>query len=183
MASTADLEHALLGPLVAGRECGDCVVCCEALKIDTPALSKPAGTLCRHSSGHGCKIHETRPDICRAWFCGWRRIAAMPEAARPDRSGLLVSLDFNRHPRNCLEGVAIVVRSLHDETALESPMARRIVDRLSSQMVPVWTSDGASKTLVHPRSEIAAPVISGAAPPARLRPEVDAWRARYDVFR
>lgn len=183
MSPTVDLEHALLGPLVAGRDCGDCVVCCETLKIDTPALRKPADTLCRHSTGHGCGIHATRPDICRAWFCGWRRSAAMPEAARPDLSGLLVSLDFNRQPRNCLEGVSVTVRSLRGDETLDGPMALAIVDLLSAQLVPVWTSDGDTKTLVHPRSEIAAPVISGAVPAARLRPEVEAWRARYDVFR
>lgn len=183
MSSNPDLEQALLGPLVAGRECGDCAVCCEVLKIDTPALGKPAGTPCRHSTGHGCGIHATRPEICRAWFCGWRRTAAMPHDARPDLSGLLVSLDFNRAPRNCLEGVSIVVRSLRGSDALDEPMARRMVDLLSSQLVPVWTSDGASKTLVHPRSEIATPVISGEPPAARLRSEVGAWRARYDVFR
>jgi len=183
MSSTADLEQALLGPLVVGRECGDCVACCKVLKIETPALSKPADTLCRHNDGQGCAIHATRPDVCRSWFCAWRRNASMPHAARPDLSGLLVSLDFNRQPRNCLEGVAIVVRSLRGGAALDEPMARRLVDLLSSQLVPVWTSDGAAKTLVHPRSAIAGPVISGEAPAAALRSEVAAWRARYDVFR
>jgi hypothetical protein len=183
MPSNPDLEQALLGPLVAGRECGDCVMCCDVLKIDTPTFRKPAETLCRHSSGHGCGIHATRPEVCRAWFCGWRRIAAMPQDARPDLSGLLVSLDFNRQPRNCLEGVSIVVRSVRDDAELDAPTARRLVDLLSSQLVPVWTSDGAAKTLVHPRGEIATAVISGEPPAERLRAEVGAWRARYDVFR
>ncbi len=183
MAADADLEQALLGALVAGRECGDCVVCCDVLKIDTPALSKPANMLCRHNTGRGCAIHETRPEICRNWFCAWRRNAAMPEAARPDRSGLLVSLDFNREPRNFLEAVAIVIRALRKDDALDAPLARRLVDLLSSQLVPVWTSDGETKTLVHPRAEVAGAVISGEKPAGRLRSEVGAWRARYDVFR
>ncbi len=183
MASQPDLEQALLGPLVAGRECGDCTICCMVLRIDAPTLDKPADTPCRHSTGTGCGIYATRPDVCRDWFCGWRRNAAMPEAARPDRSGLLVSLDLNRKRRNCLEGVSIVIRSLRDAETLESPLAQSLIDLLSGQLVPVWTSDGVSKALEHPRAEIAAPVISGASPAERLRPEVDAWRARYDVFR
>ncbi len=183
MSSNPDLEEALLGPLVARRDCGDCVVCCDVLKVDTPELRKPADTLCRHNTGRGCGIHATRPEICRTWFCGWRRDADMPASARPDLSGLLVSLEYNRQPRNCLEGVAIVVRSLRGGDALESPVARSLIDRRSGQLVPVWTSDGASKTLVHPRAEVAAPVISGEPPAARLRPEVQAWRARYDMFR
>jgi hypothetical protein len=183
MTPNVDLEQTLLGPLVSGRECGDCVACCAVLAIDAPTLSKPANTLCRYSTGRGCGIHETRPDICRAWFCGWRRNASMPDAARPDRSGLLVSLDFNRNPRNCLEGVAIVIRTLDGGEALDSAMARSIVDLLSAERVPVWTSDGTTKTLVHPHNEIATSVISGDPPAAPLRSEVDAWRARYDVFR
>ena len=114
MASQFDLEEALLGPLAAGRACGDCTVCCAVLEVDAPDFKKPAGVPCTHSARGGCGIHAVRPGICRAWFCGWRRIAGLPEAARPDRSGLLITLDFNRNPRNCLEGVAILIRALDD---------------------------------------------------------------------
>ena len=183
MSSAFDLEEALLGPLVAGRSCGDCVVCCEVLEVDTPDLRKRAGALCVHSTGRGCGIHATRPEICRAWFCGWRRIGAMPDEARPDLIGLLVSLDFNRAPRNCLEGVAIVIRSLDGGAALDRSVTCRIVAALSDGFVPIWLSDGATKTLVHPSDAIAAYVISGDPAPARLAGEVAVWRARYDVFR
>jgi hypothetical protein len=49
----------------------------------------------------------------------WRRVEALPDAARPDLSGLLVSLDFVREPRNCFEGVSITVRSLTGRVAFE----------------------------------------------------------------
>jgi len=32
--------------LVAGRVCGGCTVCCIDLKIDDPAIVKPAGVAC-----------------------------------------------------------------------------------------------------------------------------------------
>ena len=177
-----DLEAALLGPLVPGRDCGDCAVCCTVLKIDAPDLRKPADIACVHHRGRGCAIHATRPSVCRAWFCAWRRDATMPDAARPDQSGLLVSLDIVAAPRNCLEGVAIVVRSLTGRAAFEGAAAETLIDRLCTQYVPVWLNDGATKMLVHPDRAVAALVMSGAAPPAELRDEVAAWRSRYAMF-
>ena len=178
-----DLEATLLGPLVEGRACGDCTACCAALKIETPDFQKPAGEACHHLSAHGCAIHAARPDVCRAWFCGWRRIEALPDAARPDLSGLMVSLDFNREPRNCLEGVSIVVRSLTGREAFESGMAEHILDELCDRLVPVWLNDGVQKLLIHPESDVVDYVISGRTPPAELSEEVQAWCSRYGMFR
>jgi hypothetical protein len=182
MPDAIDLEDTLLGPVMPGRDCGGCAVCCDILKIDTPDLRKPAGISCIHRSAEGCAIHPARPDICRAWFCGWRRIADMPDAARPDRSGLMVSLDFVREPRNCLEGVAIVVRSVAGREAFASDLAEDILDRLCDRLVPVWLHDGAQKVLVHPEADVAHHVLSGEPAPAHLEEEVAAWRARYGMF-
>ncbi|MBA2936084.1 YkgJ family cysteine cluster protein [Sphingomonas sp. CGMCC 1.13654] len=182
MPADLDLEDALLGTVVAGRQCGGCTACCEILKIDTPDLKKPAGTPCEHRGAGGCAIHTVRPPICRAWFCGWRRIAAMPDEARPDRSGLMVSLDFVREPRNCLEGVSIVVRAIEARGAFKSDVAEHIVDLLCDRLVPVWLHDGSQKILIHPEGDVARHVISGDTPPAHLREEVSAWRSRYGMF-
>ena len=35
MSSEPDLETVLLGPVLADRECGDCVACCTVLTVDT----------------------------------------------------------------------------------------------------------------------------------------------------
>jgi hypothetical protein len=182
MPATVDLESTLLGPVVAGRDCAGCAACCDVLKIDTPELRKPAGTPCAHRSTDGCAIHAVRPDVCRAWFCGWRRIEAMPDAARPDLCGLMVSLDFVREPRNCFEGVSIVIRSLTDRSAFESDMADRIIDLLCDRLVPVWLHDGSQKVLIHPEADVAHLVISGNTAPAHLHDEVEAWRSRYGMF-
>ena len=78
--------------LVPGRECGDCMVCCTVPTIDQPAIQKPAGATCRHCE-HGCRIHETRPEVCRQYFCAWRRMAIFSEDWRPDRSGVFSELE------------------------------------------------------------------------------------------
>lgn len=182
MPSEADLETTLLGPVLADRACGDCTACCTALTVDTPDLKKPAGTPCRHLTAHGCGVHAVRPPICRTWFCAWRRVAAMPDAARPDRSGLLVSLNFERAPRNCFEGVSVNVRTLAGGGAIDKGVAATILDSLCDRLVPVWFSDGSKKMLMHPENDVASLVLSGEPAPAHLQDEVAAWRERYAVF-
>jgi hypothetical protein len=77
------------GP-VPGRECGACDVCCVVFEIQVPSIAKPAGVPCRHLTKQGCAIYEHRPDMCRAWLCGWRLIPGLPENWRPDLSGILI---------------------------------------------------------------------------------------------
>lgn len=106
----------------------------------------------------------------------------MPDEARPDRSGLLVSLNFVPEPRNCFEGVSIHVRTLPGSDAIESGMAGAILDSLCDRLVAVWFSDGSKKMLMHPESDVARLVISGDPAPPHLKDEVAAWRERYGVF-
>lgn len=182
MQPDADLETTLLGPVLADRACGDCTACCTELTVNTPEFAKPAGTPCIHLSGRGCGIHAVRPRICRTWFCAWRRVASLPDAARPDRSGLLVSLNFVDAPQNCLEGVSINVRLLAGSDAIANGIAATVLDSLCDQLVPVWFSDGSRKMLMHPDNDIASFVLSGDAAPGHLQDEVAAWRERYRVF-
>jgi Fe-S-cluster containining protein len=182
MHSDTDLETVLLGPVLADRECGDCVACCTVLTVDTPDFKKPAGTPCTHLTSRGCGIHAVRPHICRTWFCAWRRVAGLPDEARPDRSGLLVSINFEQEPRNCFEGVSINVRLLDGSDAIGNGMAATILDTLCDQLVPVWFSDGSKKMLMHPDNEVASLALSGEVAPAHLRSEVAAWRERYGLF-
>lgn len=182
MQTETDLETMLLGPVLADRTCDDCTVCCAALTIDTPDFKKHAGTPCVHLAPRGCGIHAVRPGICRTWFCVWRRVASLPEEARPDRSGLLVSLNFVQEPQNCFEGVSINIRTLPGSEAITNGMAATVLDAVCDQLVPVWFSDGARKMLMHPENDVAALVLSGDPAPPHLRDEVAAWRERYGVF-
>jgi len=85
--------------LVQARECGACQMCCIALTIDKPDIQKMPGSACRHSLGGGCGIYENRPDVCRVFFCGWRKLAAIPADWRPDQSGILVIGEANDQPQ------------------------------------------------------------------------------------
>ncbi len=182
MHAPADLETMLLGPVLPDRDCGACTACCTTLTVDTPEFRKAAGTPCVHLGDRGCSIHAVRPGICRTWFCVWRRNARLPDDARPDRSGLLVSLTFNRAPQNCFEGVSITVRALAGSAAIENGMAGTVLDAVCDRLIPVWFSDGSRKMLMHPDREVAALVMGDGPAPAPLHDEVAAWRGRYGVF-
>lgn len=180
--SEPDIETMLLGPVLPERDCGDCTACCTHLTVNSPDFAKPAGIACSHLTPGGCGIHAVRPHICRTWFCVWRRRADLSDAARPDRSGLLVSLNFVGQPQNCLEAVSINIRMLPGSDAIRNGLAAATLDRLCRDLVPVWFSDGEEKMLMHPSADVARHVLSDTPPPAALAPEVAAWRERYAPF-
>jgi hypothetical protein len=87
------------GPLVRGRECGECQICCIVPIIDKPEIQKRSGSPCRHSLHGGCDIYESRPEVCSSFFCGWRRSRDFPDDWRPDRSGIFAVLEVNKLPQ------------------------------------------------------------------------------------
>lgn len=182
MADHPDLETLLLGPVLPDRECGGCTACCVTLKVDTPDLKKPAGTPCPQLSATGCSIHAVRPTICRTSFCAWRRVAALPDEARPDRSGLIVSVSFNRAARHPFEAIALTVLALPGSKAVASGMAAHVLDALCDRPIAVWFSDGQRKMLMHPENDVAHIVLSGAEAPPQLAAEVALWRQQYAAF-
>jgi hypothetical protein len=76
--------------LVPGRGCGSCDVCCVALTIDEPQLQKLQGHRCPNlQADHLCRIYESRPRTCSAFYCGFRRLKWVRDTLRPDVSGVL----------------------------------------------------------------------------------------------
>ena len=75
--------------LIPGRDCGGCTVCCVFPTINKPEIQKQSGARCRHCHQTGCAIYDSRPPVCRAYFCAWRTVDIFSEDWRPDRSGVL----------------------------------------------------------------------------------------------
>ena len=86
--------------LLPGRECGGCTVCCVAPSIDKPEIQKVSGSACRHCTGSGCAIHAARPPVCEGFFCAWRTVDIFDEDWRPDKSGVLASVETEGIPQN-----------------------------------------------------------------------------------
>ena len=86
--------------LIPGRECGACTVCCVAPSIDKPEIQKLSGSACRHCAGGGCAIYETRPPVCRAFYCAWRSVDIFGPEWRPDISGVLAQIETEGIPEH-----------------------------------------------------------------------------------
>lgn len=122
--------------LVPGRECGACLVCCTELEIVDPELTKPAGkTCCNAIDGGGCRIYETRPQACRAFFCGWRQIPVMSDELRPDRSGVLVRFTKDDVPERFNGKLAITALPLSRASLLIEP---HVLDLFAKLHVAGW---------------------------------------------
>lgn len=161
------------GPLIDKRSCGECTACCTVAAV--AELDKPADTACRHACGAGCAIYEVRPAACRAFHCGWRRLAWLPTMFRPDRSGVIVMVEHAPDSPNPFDRKCLVVRGI-DSDPLENPgLLRRIVSLVGRRPLPVFSSaPGANiKSLVHPRADIYWPIVDGL---NDASPEVERWR-------
>jgi len=99
MRSDLTVQALLQEQLVPGRVCGECTACCKAVTIDLPDFKKPPGVLCVHcGEKSGCRIHDTRPQVCRTWYCGWRIRGNLNDSWRPDRSSVLIALTTEEIP-------------------------------------------------------------------------------------
>ena len=68
-------------------------MCCKVFR--SPTGDTPTGAWCRHcrpGSESACAIYATRPTQCREFFCLWMRDPSLPEAWKPDRSHIVLSI-------------------------------------------------------------------------------------------
>jgi len=80
-------------PLVPGRICGSCMLCCTVMRVDE--LNKPSGVTCSHAvAGSGCTIRDQRPRSCRRFFCGWRLDPNIDSLWKPEISGFLLTISL-----------------------------------------------------------------------------------------
>ncbi len=83
-------------PLVPGRSCEGCTVCCKALEVVT--LKKPRQKWCPDCAiGAGCNIYETRPDECRNFYCGWMIDATIPDHWAPKHSRMVLAYNARQN--------------------------------------------------------------------------------------
>lgn len=173
----------MFGPPLEGRSCGDCIACCVVPVIDTPELKKPEGVVCPNCTGQGCAIYNRRPSVCREFNCGWKRIASMPAETRPDRSGIMITVESHLPPRNLFEHLFLVAVVTKDPLDLETPLARDMVDMLSQNVLPVFVFWNMTRHLAHPDPELADAILNPERQTDRaLVRKGRAWLERYAPF-
>jgi hypothetical protein len=127
--------------VVPDRECGTCTSCCRDLAIIEDGMKKLPGVNCEHCDMAAglCRIYESRPNVCRTFDCAWRSLPYMDESWRPDRSGVLMTLEHNEEPDGSMQSkVTLIV--VGDQAVLAT-------DRFAS-MVAGFIESGTSTCLV-----------------------------------
>lgn len=83
------------GPFTLARSCDGCTLCCKVMRVDAP-LDKPMNQWCVHCiPGTGCGIHETRPPVCRSFYCVWLMDGNLTEEWRPESCHMVLWLDLD----------------------------------------------------------------------------------------
>jgi hypothetical protein len=178
-----DLADMMFGPAHDDRPCGECVACCVIPLIDAPELKKAEGERCPNCVTGGCAIYDRRPGVCRRFNCAWKRIPSMPLETRPDKLGVMFSLESNVPARNVFENLFYVAVAVDDPRALDTPLARDVISMLSGGLLPVWTVWRGTKVLAHPDPETAETIMNPG--PHRDRNRIEwgrAWLKKYAPF-
>lgn len=69
------------------RPCDGCTACCSVFGVEE--IGKAPWTGCEHLVDRsGCQVYETRPAMCREFYCLWQGGAGGP-FDRPDRLGVI----------------------------------------------------------------------------------------------
>jgi hypothetical protein len=169
-------------PLVSGRSCGDCTACCKILNIDEPSLKKPPGVLCQHVKQARCSIHPSRPQSCRDFHCLWRQVPTMPDTLRPDRIGVMFTIEGNAMPSNPFEREYVIGRAINGKADFETAGAKATLQVFVSQGdLPIWLSAGGERTLHHPQPRVRDAILAAGPPPPDIAADVMVWRKRLGL--
>lgn len=134
--------------LTRDRLCGHCTVCCRVLEIK--ALAKPAGLVCRHNTGTACGIYLERPEACARWYCLWRKIDALPDELRPDRSGVVFSLESRPPVADAPDEACIVGRAVNGAQAFDRwEVVEAFAMFVREGSLPVWKVSDQDATMMN----------------------------------
>ena len=68
------------------RKCGDCNLCCKLPHTD---FKKEYEWCSNCEIGVGCKIYETRPQVCKDFSCLWKK-GLIEEELKPNKVGFYI---------------------------------------------------------------------------------------------
>lgn len=76
------------------KECRECHACCDGFLIGNAYGNYfGKGKKCLFLVDNNCTIYENRPYTCKKFQCAWTQNLFEEEDMRPDKSGLLVSVE------------------------------------------------------------------------------------------
>ncbi len=120
-------------------------MCCKLMAID--ALQKPRAVWCAHcDQKRGCTIYDARPNDCRVFYCGYRRVPQLDERWKPAKAKFLVNYETANNR------IVIHVDPARPGAWRAEPYYAAIKDWArnavrSNGMVLVWTGDEVTAVL------------------------------------
>ncbi|NOT41987.1 MAG: hypothetical protein HOP13_16025 [Alphaproteobacteria bacterium] len=106
----------------------------------------------------------------------------MPDELRPDRTGVMFSIESVNPPQNPFERQFVVARAINSLTDFESPGARAALQTFIERGdLPVWLSFQQERRLLHPYPELRDAILRPATPSPELAAEVRIWRERLGI--
>ena len=109
-------------------------MCCTVPGIDQTDVQKQSNRPCRHC-GSGCGVYDTRPGVCREFFCAWRYFAAWDDAWRPDRSGVFARIETSPESGELALNIMLIDRPVE---IAEAPWFVERMAALAAAEVPVY---------------------------------------------
>jgi hypothetical protein len=107
----------------------------------------------------------------------------MPDELRPDRIGVVFSLESVAEPKNPFERSFIVGRAVNSLADLDSPGARAAIQTfIEKGDLPVWLSFGQERRLLHPYPALRDAILRGAGASPELAADVELWRRRLGLI-
>jgi hypothetical protein len=87
------------------NQCGECTVCCDGNLVgDAFGHEFYPGKPCEFMDSGKCTTYSVRPLSCIKYQCGWSQ-KLFSEEHRPDKSGWLVSIEFDQEGKQYLKAI------------------------------------------------------------------------------
>lgn len=84
------------------------------------------------------------------WYCLWRKIGALPDELRPDRSGVMFAIESRAPCADAPEGACIVGRAVNRPRAFASVEVTEAFAMFTREgSLPVWEVSGLNATMMH----------------------------------
>jgi hypothetical protein len=142
------------------------MMCCKVPPI--PELEKPAGRWCSHAvTGKGCGIYESRPDVCRRFYCQWIVDPRLGPEWKPEKAKFVVFPD-----RDNKELINVMVDPAFPDAWSKPPFFAAIKN---------WVTEGATLgrfVLVHVGARVTAVLPDRIVPLGAVEPRFALMRER-----
>ncbi|UWQ96469.1 hypothetical protein K3728_04330 [Rhodobacteraceae bacterium M385] len=165
----------IFGPLFEGRDCSKCSACCTHMNVVSDDYSKPAGQPCAHLCAAGCGIYQTRFPVCHKWYCLWRHIEALPDEARPDRLGAILTFSEPPEPSHLFRRAFVNAILFDKACASAGPLFDEVLAMFAEGDLPAWVSDGPTSVLSYPHPDVAACAMGQPNADVAVRVEAARW--------